>query len=443
MPRPNETVRSARRERVGLLVLSQLYAADENGWAWDERAPWLQRTIESLSAEGWRADLILLTGDLTARARPQDFEFLRWRLDLLRSELSRGGATPVVVAVPGPSDVVAGPDTDPAARILAEDWAIQSEIQSEFRRSPSCLWRRVATAGFSEFSTWWNAITQAQPSVQLDPGVVPGEGVVTLSINGLRVGVACLNTALQHLGGHRPERVAMDRWRMEDLREKAAAQDLTIALMHHPFSAFEDEALHALMGEAPSMMVSSRAPRAAEAPPRWVTAPPLAEAIERGESVRNEVPEGLLAITLDVGARDAWAEVRARYVEAPPETWHFEVPRRGEGFAEPAPEETPPSERVVDVALEHFRGRQGAESLARAALSHRGELEDFVHENFPRVHEQYWERIPYDAGIRLLVESEEPAKVVRTLADTFPSTVRSVIDKRVALGVKPPSVKLK
>lgn len=437
----NDAGREGRRS-VGVLLLGGLHASEENSWAWSKRHEEFRRAIDELHAEEWRADLVVLVGDLTARGQHRDFAVLRRQYDLLRDHLARGGANPALFAVPGPSDVLAVPEFSSGVEIVASEWSERKDLQEEFQRHPECLWRKVINASFDPFSTWWKVVSKEQPTdLSYEGTLVPGEHSAALIVNGLRLRLLGFNSALQCLGGQQPRNLVIDDWRVDRLDEEGAPGDVALMVSHHDprlFNTATQERLNYLMNRPDrpvALALCARNPRDEGELSRIVSTPGIATASERTWS-RGDQSRGLVALTLDVGEHNArakilgssWDHESLRSTQPPGSEW-IDVPRWGSGFAPREDSGSSWFDDVVRQARERYQGRSGAEALARATLSRRADLADFVHEHFPRVHRQYWDHIPFDAGMKILLDTEKPETVVQTLSGSLPSVVRRVLDE--------------
>lgn len=89
---------------------------------------------------------------------------------------------------------------------------------------------------------------------------------------------------------------------------------------------------------------------------------------------------------------------------------------------------------AMDLTLEATAAR-----LASATLRHRGELEDFVYDNFPEVYRGFWERMSLETGVRILVDGVDPHRLVSALARHYPLRVEQEAKRLGATGLESPS----
>lgn len=160
----------------------------------------LHRDLRELHAKAGPWDAILFTGDLTQRARPEEFDALDATLADLRKELARLGSDPVLLAVPGNHDL-SRPENprDPAVRNLRK-WKDCPDIHEELWNERDSPYRRVVDRAFAGYLKWRDRAKHGfRKPAELRVGTLPGDFSAVIEKDGIRLGVVGLNTALLHL----------------------------------------------------------------------------------------------------------------------------------------------------------------------------------------------------------------------------------------------------
>ena len=409
--------------RVGLLSLAGLYASESATQLWARRLPGLCNTIDQLVEAGWRCDFLLLAGDLTERGRYADFLALQRMLAPLLGHLLSRGFEPMVLAVPGPSDL--GTHRSRLGR-----YAVRSELQSGENEEAA---RQALYESFAPFMAYCRELPRPNSAHAFSSGAIPGDFYARLTTRGLPVGVVGFNTNVALV---RPDATTLPDWRAA-LLARADKDALTIALLPqlddlHFTGLGEALARHGVSvtiahGKGPSFDGT-----------HLLTVPSFATAHDQKHAV--EARNGCVAALLEIGDSDArlrswpieWQLSRVtRPLPFPDTSWEV-VRRRGNGST--VTSERVPVPSLGSLVQRHFGTAKSVAELTRATLRNRGELEDFIDGHFPEVSPRFRSSMTYEAGLRLLLESVEPSRVVSTLAESFPRTVRQSVHHSPVTG---------
>ena len=89
----------------------------------------------------------------------------------------------------------------------------------------------------------------------------------------------------------------------------------------------------------------------------------------------------------------------------------------------------PKSVPLAERAVKAIRTQNQLYGLASKLLRHRGELEDFVHEQFPRLYnKQDFGQFSYATGLNTLVRDVESDRLILTFVERYPSLVERHLD---------------
>jgi hypothetical protein len=179
---------------VRWLHLSDLHHGDRT-IAEEAPALWeafLQDLVEVRGRSGpW--DVVFLTGDLTREGSSSNFASLSVTLEGLLSYLAGLGSNPHLVVVPGPHDALRLSSRPAAVWALLSYWRADAhELRDELWDEPANEYREAITRAFQPFLTWRDAERQVLNGAR---GWLPGDLLAQFETRGLRVEVACLNSA--------------------------------------------------------------------------------------------------------------------------------------------------------------------------------------------------------------------------------------------------------
>jgi hypothetical protein len=131
--------------------------------------------------------------DLTREGSVSNFTSLSRTLEALLSRLEELGSNPPLVVAPGPHDALRLSSRPAAAWALFSYWRADAhDLRGELWGEPTNEYRAAIARAFQPFLSWRDAERQVLRGA---PGWVPGDLVAQLETGGLRVKIACLNTA--------------------------------------------------------------------------------------------------------------------------------------------------------------------------------------------------------------------------------------------------------
>jgi tetratricopeptide (TPR) repeat protein len=199
-------------------------------------------------------DAVFFTGDLTQQGSPTEFAALERLLQKLWGKFNEWGFNPQLLAVPGNHDLVRPDDESDLALItLLNNWDLEV-VQKQFWQNPDSAQRRLVSAVFEPFRKWWAETSIPKPD-NVAAGLLPGDCSATFSVNGLKVGVAGLNSAyLQLAGGDFARRLHVDVRQVQavcngHISEWAKAHDACFLLTHHPSEWLTVNSEHQFLSE--------------------------------------------------------------------------------------------------------------------------------------------------------------------------------------------------
>ncbi|WNG48784.1 hypothetical protein F0U60_35215 [Archangium minus] len=287
--------------RLSWLHLSDLLMGPKGSrWLWPEYREDFERDLRALHNQTGPWDLVLISGDLTETGSQREFNLLDSALESFWTYLHGLGSAPLLLAVPGNHDLHrASLSTRTRDTLVAQRWHDNAQARSEFwnqlenelanstpqariehwkklenelaNANPQAridYWKQAANeqahslrTAFLSFSSWleqWQLRHPRQRELQIRKGLLPGDFAATVVKDGVRVGIAGLNSAflLPDANGTtvsleidpRQLRLAIggppSRW--------AGSHDLNILLTHHPPARLKSEHLSLIQQELAS-----------------------------------------------------------------------------------------------------------------------------------------------------------------------------------------------
>ena len=159
------------------------------------------RDLRSLHRASGPWDLVLFSGDLTQSGEAGQFEKLEQVLDELWGLFWSLGSSPCLLAVPGNHDLDR-PDQDMTPKIV-EEYLANPDSRAKFWDAdrPRHLLQTVVKESLANYKAWWDACKQ-RGSIEIIPGVLPGDFSATVEKGQVKLGILGLNTTyLQLVGG--------------------------------------------------------------------------------------------------------------------------------------------------------------------------------------------------------------------------------------------------
>ncbi|MFO0547146.1 MAG: metallophosphoesterase [Polyangiaceae bacterium] len=219
---------------VGWLHLSDLHGVLNPATPAEPLRDDLLRVAETVGS----IDLVLVTGDLSMRGWAEEFERAEAGLNQVMRVLKSAGSNPQLLVVPGNHDLVRASEPSPSALRALRRWFDEPGHADEFWADVDSPARRMIARAFDPFERWWRRLSQ--DTVGLHHGLLPGDFTFTLEKEGVRVGIAGLNSAfLQVTGDDYLGRLALDARQLHvaargDVPGWVAQHDAALLLTHHP-----------------------------------------------------------------------------------------------------------------------------------------------------------------------------------------------------------------
>ncbi|MFL5356781.1 metallophosphoesterase [Archangium sp.] len=275
--------------RLSWLHLSDLLMGPKGSrWLWPEYREDFERDLRAMHDQTGPWDLVLISGDLTDTGSQREFNLLDSALKSFWASLRGLGSDPILLAVPGNHDL--HQPSLPAKtreRLSARRWHERDQERNDFWNEPesamvmaartaslssarerSDLWSepdnalarstRMSFLAFSSWLTTWQIHRPQGLELQLSKGFLPGDFAATVAKDGLRVGIAGMNSAflLAEADGSRGP-FDVDARQLQtatggSLSGWARSHDLTLLLTHHPPSRLHSERLLPLQRELAS-----------------------------------------------------------------------------------------------------------------------------------------------------------------------------------------------
>lgn len=191
-------------------------------------------------------DLVLFTGDLTHTGSADEFKRLSDTLGKLWGRIRALGSCPALVTVPGNHDLVR-PKMNGAVRALRQ-WPSEPDIRKEFWATHDNEYRLLVREAFAPYEAF-RAEHSPPASFKTKVGLLPGDGSISFTKDGLSVAIVGLNSAfLQLTGDDYLGRLDLDPRQFHavtDLDEPfgwVKEHDFAFLLTHHPSTWLHPEA---------------------------------------------------------------------------------------------------------------------------------------------------------------------------------------------------------
>lgn len=183
-------------------------------------------------------DVILFTGDLTQKGKPDEFLKLNETMKRLYQVLNELGSDPVFLVVPGNHDLERPQANDPAVKLLTE-WSKRPDIREEFWSDSTSPYRRIIEQSFASYKAW--CTTQPFPKPEdITTGLLPGDFSSTVTKGEIKVGIIGLNiTFLQLTEGNYEGKLTVHPLQLSEIcgehyEDWFRARDINILMTHQP-----------------------------------------------------------------------------------------------------------------------------------------------------------------------------------------------------------------
>lgn len=215
-------------------------------WLWPAVATALYDDIDRLHRKVGPWDLVFFTGDLTQSATRDEFARATSMLTDIWKRFTARGFNPYLVVVPGNHDLSRPAPSKPETLLLKEWWN-QPLVEEGFWSDDNPYFKLVEAA-FENYTSWKETLTDAGIRfLKGQPGRIPGDFSVSVTLKDTKVGVVGLNSAWLQIG---PEnyhgRLNVDVRQLLPLTNNDPAawcnsHDLTVLLSHHPLEWLHPE----------------------------------------------------------------------------------------------------------------------------------------------------------------------------------------------------------
>jgi hypothetical protein len=181
--------------RLSWLHLSDLHMSLKGArWLGGDFRKEFERDLRRLHSQTGPWDLVLISGDLTVTGMEREFQALDSALESLWAYLGSLGSTPLLLAVPGNHDF----ESSVGHLAGARQWYIDPKLREQFWSEQDNVMRRAVRHAFLPFTSWFEQWQKRHPpalQAKMQKGLLPGDFATTIVKDGLRVGIAGLNSA--------------------------------------------------------------------------------------------------------------------------------------------------------------------------------------------------------------------------------------------------------
>lgn len=242
---------------INWLHLTDLHVGmKEQQWLWPNVRHKFFEDLKYLHEQSGPWDLVFFTGDLTQRGSIEEFKKLDEILGLLWDHMRSLGSDPSLLAVPGNHDLER-PGLNSLEALALGQWHNVPEIQDEFWEDPDCQFRKIVDQAFNNYEAWWERCL-LRGSLELQPGLLPGEFSTSFVKDGVSIGILGINIGfLQITGNEYKGKLALHPSQFHvacggDGPKWADEHDLCLLLTHQPPDWLNSDSLRCLNGEVAS-----------------------------------------------------------------------------------------------------------------------------------------------------------------------------------------------
>jgi formylglycine-generating enzyme required for sulfatase activity/predicted phosphodiesterase/energy-coupling factor transporter ATP-binding protein EcfA2 len=227
------------------LHVSDFHLSDKGPYSQEVILRSLVSSVKHFRAEGHVPDLIFATGDIAQFGKAKEYEVATKFFDDLLD--AAGLNRDRLFIVPGNHDV-----DRKAGKFLARTLESKDDADEYFDTDKPYP---HLTLKFHAFSEWYNDYFKTIRSFPTNTTCSPVE-IVT--INGIRLAVLPLNSALFCIGEDDHQKLFIGSRCLDEAKRQLAAAELTIALIHHPLnwlSQVERRNIKAALGESVDLLL--------------------------------------------------------------------------------------------------------------------------------------------------------------------------------------------
>jgi formylglycine-generating enzyme required for sulfatase activity/predicted MPP superfamily phosphohydrolase/energy-coupling factor transporter ATP-binding protein EcfA2 len=227
------------------LHVSDFHLSDKGSYNQEVILRSLVESVKRLRGEGHVPDLIFATGDIASRGNAKEYEFATKFFDDLLD--AAGLNRDRLFIIPGNHDV-----DRKTGKFLARTLDTKDDADEYFGTETPLP---HLTLKFHAFSEWYDSYFNTIRSFPTNTTCSPVE---ILTINGMRLAVLPLNSALFCIGKDDHQKLFIGRRCLDAAKKQLAAVDLTIALIHHPLDwlcQVERANIKAALGESVDLLL--------------------------------------------------------------------------------------------------------------------------------------------------------------------------------------------
>ncbi|AIJ48866.1 putative phosphohydrolase [Comamonas testosteroni TK102] len=206
---------------------------------WPRLKNQLFHDLKSLHNDTGPWDLVIFSGDLTQQASKEEFSELTKTLKELWAEFNKLGSNPSLFVVPGNHDLTRPSEIDPSSIVLSQWWDVVG-VQEDFWKSDSSKYRKSVETWFQNYVDWYDSLTGSIPLISVNRGTLPGDVSAVFEKEGIKLGIAGLNSSwLQHRGGNLEGQLCVHPRQLmsvmsNDPDKWCAENDFNLLVTHHP-----------------------------------------------------------------------------------------------------------------------------------------------------------------------------------------------------------------
>lgn len=142
--------------------------------------------------------LVLFSGDIVNTGAKQEFDAATEFLAEVWTFMKSLGSTPSLVASPGNHDLHRPRTKNNPSLKAFRSWHTDPDLRQEFWTSSNSAYRRLVDKAFASYCNWYDNLPIPKLS-DVSPGLLPGDMAARVTVDGLRVGVVCLNSSFLQL----------------------------------------------------------------------------------------------------------------------------------------------------------------------------------------------------------------------------------------------------
>lgn len=177
------------------LHLSDLHTGmATQGWLWPSFKQSLFTDLKRLHERAGPWNLVVFSGDFVQSGQPEEFNKLDEILGEIWAVFASLGFVPALFTVPGNHDL-SWPSNNLPQTLLLKKWWHEEHVRDQFWSAAIPVYRELIGSAFSNYSEWESRVAKgAIPSLPHTAGLLPGDKSAHYANEGVRVGLAGLNS---------------------------------------------------------------------------------------------------------------------------------------------------------------------------------------------------------------------------------------------------------